>query len=447
MLVLTAVVVLVARSVPPTGSAWLLFGTLSVAVTLHLVLVKRSEEDRRDAAPVSGPVFAVTSVWTFAAVIALPVSLAVAVALLVRVLTYPIARRQPYKYLFSSAEILASVLAANLLIRGINVQVKIGTASVHELAFAGTLVAAGALYLGVQAVAVAFSIKLSVPTTPWKVALGSWSDNVIEAISLCAGVALGMLMTDFWIGPLLALIPVVFANQLWDRMRQRQRHLERLLAEQQQAHQQLTKDAHTDYRTGLLNTTGLAEYANRLAERCRINGQPVTLLAIDLDHFKRINDTWGHPAGNAVLAEVGRILREKLRPGDVAGRDGGEEFVVVLADTPLAQGVAIAERIREAIAELSVPTTDKHRNIVTLRGRGLPRVEDGGPDQRAISASLGVCILTDAPDALPSAQHSADAALYIAKENGRNRVQVANVDIGASRLPSPRDEQRVTRSA
>lgn len=166
-------------------------------------------------------------------------------------------------------------------------------------------------------------------------------------------------------------MPVILVNALLSRAGERRTHLERLLREQEQLHQRLAADAHTDYRTGLLNTNGLTEYAGRLAERCRLDGEPMTVLVIDLDHFKRINDTWGHPAGNAVLAEVGRILREKLRPGDVAGRDGGEEFVVALKDTPVAQGVTIAERIREAIGSLAVPTTDKHRNVVTLYGREI----------------------------------------------------------------------------
>ncbi|HWO62624.1 MAG TPA: GGDEF domain-containing protein, partial [Umezawaea sp.] len=152
---------------------------------------------------------------------------------------------------------------------------------------------------------------------------------------------------------------------------------------------------------------------------------------------------------------------EKLRPGDVAGRDGGEEFVVVLADTGLAQGVSIAERIREAIAEAAVSTTDKHRNTVTLRGRALPAGDEDGPDVRSISASIGVAVVPDNGDSLALAQHSADAALYAAKENGRNQVRVAGLDIGSAAtrlpvpLPSPRtdhqvvsvDDSQVSRSA
>jgi diguanylate cyclase (GGDEF)-like protein len=444
--VLAGVVWLAGTSTTPTSGDWLRFGALAVAVIVHLLLVKRSEEDRRDAA--SGPFFALSSVWTFAAVISLPGSLAIAVAVLVRLFTYPIARRQPYRYLFSSAEILASMMPAILVIRAIDVQFHADVEGLGQLTDVASITVAAGLYLGVQAMAVGVAMKLTVPSTPWRDVFGSRTDNLLEAITLGGGMLLGMLMTDYWTGPVVALFPVVIGNRLWDGLRQRQLHLMRLLREQRQVHQQLTKDAHTDYRTGLLNTNGLAEYAGRVVQRSKQSGQPATVLAIDLDHFKRINDTWGHPAGNAVLAEVGRILRDKLRPTDVAGRDGGEEFVVVLADTPLAQGVTIAERIREAIAELTVPTTDKHRNKVTLRGRGLSAVQGPGPDLRAISGSIGVAVVPDNGDSLAAAQHSADAALYVAKENGRNQVQVAGLDIGLKLLPAPRnDEHPIYRSA
>ncbi|MCP2248001.1 GGDEF domain-containing protein [Lentzea aerocolonigenes] len=287
---------------------------------------------------------------------------------------------------------------------------------------------------------VAVAFKIVTPNSKVLDFLGSKVDNMLEMSTLGAGAMLGMLMTSHWVGPLLLVVPVILVNALLSRAGERRTHLERLLREQEQLHQRLAADAHTDYRTGLLNTNGLAEYAGRLAERCRLDGEPMTVLVIDLDHFKRINDTWGHPAGNAVLAEVGRILREKLRPGDVAGRDGGEEFVVALKDTPVAQGVTIAERIREAIGSLAVPTTDKHRNVVTLYGREIQPTEPEGVELQAISASIGVAVIPDNGPDMATAQHSADAALYKAKENGRNQVRVAGLDIPPRLMPTPRQD-------
>ncbi|RKT52208.1 diguanylate cyclase (GGDEF)-like protein [Saccharothrix australiensis] len=428
-----------------TTTEWFRFAALVLAVTVHLTIVRRAEESRRDES--AGPYFDLTSVWTFAAAIVLPAAMAVLVAVWLRIVLWPIARRQPYRFVFTSAHIVASTVLANAAVHLSGLSLAASGQFLMDLALLSMLVVVAALYWFVQVLLMTVALKIVNPQTRFVDSLGSRNDNMLEMTTLGVGAMLGMLVATHWVAPLLLAVPVILVNALLHRASERQAHLERLVAEQHKAHLQLTKDAHTDYRTGLFNTNGFSEHANRLTERCRHAGQPVAVLAIDLDHFKRINDTWGHPAGNAVLAEVGRILREKLRPGDVAGRDGGEEFVVVLADTGLTQGTAIAERVREAIAEMSVVTTDKHRNTVTLRGRNLPLTEDG-PEVRAISASIGVAVVPDNGDCLMAAHHSADAALYTAKENGRNQVRVAGIDLHPRRLPAPRvDEPEVTRSA
>ena len=427
---------------------WLRFGALILAITIHLTIVRRAEEARRNES--AGPYFDLTSVWTFAAAIVLPSGLAVLVAVWLRIVIQPIARRQPYRFVFTSTHIVASTILAGVAVHLSGFSLAASGDVPTDLGLLVVLAVVAALYWFVQVILMTVALKILNPQGRFADVVGSRADNMLEMTTLGVGAMLGMLLSTHWAAPLLLVAPVILVNALMHRTSERQAHLERLVAEQDQAHQQLTQDAHTDYRTGLLNTNGLAEYAGRVTERCKQDHQPVTVLAIDLDFFKRINDTWGHPAGNSVLAEVGRILREKLRPGDVAGRDGGEEFVVVLADTGLAQGVAIAERIREAIAELMVPTTDKHRNSVVLRGRALPAIDDDGPDVRAISASIGVAVVPDNGDSLALAQHSADAALYVAKENGRNQVHVAGLDIGGTRLPAPRSDHQpdsVSRSA
>ncbi len=416
-----------------TGTEWLRFTALVLAITVHLTIVRRAEESRRDES--AGPYFDLTSVWTFAAAIALPGSLAVLVAVWLRIVIWPIARRQPYRFIFTSAHIVASTLLAGGAVHLSGFSLAASGSVLTDLGLLAVLVGVAALYWFVQVLLMTIAMKIVNPATRFADSLGSRNDNMLEMTTLGVGAMLGMLIATHWVAPFVLVVPVILVNALLHRASERQAHLERLIAEQHQAHLQLTKDAHTDYRTGLFNTNGLNEYGGRLTDRCRHEGRPVTVLAIDLDHFKRINDTWGHPAGNAVLAEVGRILREKLRPGDVAGRDGGEEFVVVLADTGLAQGTAIAERVREAIGEMSVVTTDKHRNTVTLRGRNLPLTPEG-PEVRAISASIGVAVLPENGECLTDAQHCADAALYAAKENGRNQVRVAAGEIRL--LPAPR---------
>lgn len=425
-----------------SNADWLRFCAVMFAITVHLMIVRRAEESRRNES--AGPHIDLTSVWTFAAAIALPGALAVLATVWMRILIQPIARRQPYRFVFSSASILGGTMLAWAVVHLSGTSL-LATGSIPtDLGLVLVLIVAGVVNWGAQGMNIAVALKIVTPHTRIQEFLGSRADNMLELSTLGAGAMLGMLMTTHWVGPLLLVFPVILVNSLLYHAAQRRAHLERLLREQEQLQARLAEDAHTDYRTGLLNTNGLAEYGSRLTDRCRHDNQPVTVLAIDLDHFKRINDTWGHPAGNAVLAEVGRILREKLRPGDVAGRDGGEEFVVVLADTGLAQGTAIAERVREAIGEMSVMTTDKHRNTVTLRGRNLPLTADG-PDVRAISASIGVAVLPDNGDCLQDAQHFADAALYAAKENGRNQVRVAGGEIRL--LPAPRGDQPVAEDA
>jgi diguanylate cyclase (GGDEF)-like protein len=421
---------------PLSASDWMRFGALIAAITVHLTIVRRAEEARRNDA--SGPHIDLTSVWTFAAAVALPGGLAVLATIWMRILIYPIARRQPYRFVFGTASMLASTLLSWAVVHLTGVSLAATGNVPTDLFLVLVLAVTAVLYWFVQVFTVAVAFKIGTAHSKIFDFVGSKVDNMLEMSTLGAGAMLGMLMTSHWVGPLLLVVPVILVNALLYHTAERRAHLERLLREQEQLHQRLAADAHTDYRTGLLNTNGLAEYAGRLAERCRLDGEPMTVLVIDLDHFKRINDTWGHPAGNAVLAEVGRILREKLRPGDVAGRDGGEEFVVALKDTPVAQGVTIAERIREAIGSLAVPTTDKHRNVVTLYGRETQPSEPEGESLRAISASIGVAVIPDNGPDMATAQHSADAALYKAKESGRNQVRVAGLDIPPRLMPAPR---------
>ncbi len=137
-------------------------------------------------------------------------------------------------------------------------------------------------------------------------------------------------------------------------------------------------------------------------------GAPLSLIMLDIDHFKAVNDTYGHPAGDVVLREVAQILRRSVRDVDVCGRYGGEEFLVVLPNTPTDGALRVAERIREAVRSKPFP----------LRG-----------EERRITVSMGVA--TAAPEARAEEFIArADEALYRAKQGGRDRVCAA---------PSPGD--------
>lgn len=161
----------------------------------------------------------------------------------------------------------------------------------------------------------------------------------------------------------------------------------------------LDRIAHTDELTGLANRRHVLGAAQKELDRIAREPRPFSVLMLDVDHFKRVNDTLGHATGDEVLAGIAETLKLVVRAGDEVGRFGGEEFLVLAygADTPMAERAA--ERMREAIAE---------RTQV-----GVPKV----------TASVGVA--THVPgESLASLLARADAALYRAKNEGRNRVAV-----------------------
>lgn len=165
----------------------------------------------------------------------------------------------------------------------------------------------------------------------------------------------------------------------------------------------LEREAWTDALTGCHNRRWLDARLPRLVERHRRAGSPLCVLALDIDFFKRVNDTYGHPVGDAVLASIGRAILTGLRPTDLGARYGGEEFVIVLPDTPLEGAVVAAERLRARFANAPVRLAD---------GRPLP----------AVTASIGVAELGIDDDS-SSFLARADSALYRAKANGRDRVE------------------------
>jgi diguanylate cyclase (GGDEF)-like protein len=160
--------------------------------------------------------------------------------------------------------------------------------------------------------------------------------------------------------------------------------------------------ASTDSLTGLPNKRAVTDALKRMYAQASTTGAPLALLLLDLDHFKQVNDVGGHVVGDQVLAKVGAVLRSVLRTGDFAGRNGGEEFAVILPDTEIRMAVQIADRVRAAVAEISLPGTDVR-----------------------VTASIGVAGYPDHATTPDRLERLADAALYLAKRQGRNRAEVA----------------------
>ncbi len=174
------------------------------------------------------------------------------------------------------------------------------------------------------------------------------------------------------------------------------------ITERVQLTQEIHRQATTDFLTGAPNRRN---FMSRLAlEFDRVRRHPSLscgLLALDLDHFKRVNDTWGHAAGDAVLCHLVQLAQGLIRSTDLLGRTGGEEFSVLLPDTPPEAVLAMAERLRERVA--ATPAV--------FEGRHIP-----------ISLSIGASLIDPRDADADAVLARADQALYVAKEGGRNRV-------------------------
>ncbi len=156
-----------------------------------------------------------------------------------------------------------------------------------------------------------------------------------------------------------------------------------------------------DVLTGLLNARAYYESCDRALLAARRAGRPCAVLFIDLDHFKAVNDTHGHAAGDEVLRRVAAQVRAQVRRSDLAGRIGGEEFSVFLPDTHEAQALMLAEKLRASIEALSIEVGDLRLHV---------------------TASLGVAASSRADGSMAQLQQQADTAMYRAKAQGRNRV-------------------------
>lgn len=155
-----------------------------------------------------------------------------------------------------------------------------------------------------------------------------------------------------------------------------------------------------DFLTGLLNRRAFEEAAREEVLRWRRGRDPLSLLVIDADHFKRINDTYGHGAGDEVLRTLAAAIEDQIRDLDVAARIGGEEFVVLLPSTDLVGARACAERVRQAVEEIRITLTDGRLVRATV--------------------SIGISQLSRARNTIELLLQGADAALYEAKRRGRN---------------------------
>ena len=178
-----------------------------------------------------------------------------------------------------------------------------------------------------------------------------------------------------------------------------------------QAQNQLKQQATHDFLTGLWNRSGILDILHRELSRAQRDNTSVTVMLGDLDHFKAVNDSYGHKTGDIVLKEVARRMTTALRPYDGYGRYGGEEFLVVVPRCDITFAEEVAQRIRKAVCKGPVTCEGQETEILITMSIGVTAVRGASPGDSDVII------------------HAADAALYVAKESGRNQVRVVDAPV------------------
>ena len=200
----------------------------------------------------------------------------------------------------------------------------------------------------------------------------------------------------------MVVVVLLSSTFLTTRVQSTREHLRRQKAELAQALEQIRQLATHDDLTGLLNRRAMLDRMQLEQHRSLRSGSPLLIAQLDIDHFKVVNDTHGHAAGDLVLQRFADTVRRNVRDTDVLARWGGEEFVLLLCDTPAADAVALMERLRQAVQAMQVPVAQGGQPIT-------------------VTVSIGLARHTPA-DPLAGTLERADQALYAAKAGGRNRV-------------------------
>ena len=204
-----------------------------------------------------------------------------------------------------------------------------------------------------------------------------------------------------------------FSRQLERQVAERTEVLNVANAELREANRILERLASSDSLTELDNRRCFFDKAGAEVERARRYGHTLSLQMLDIDHFKAINDRYGHVAGDRVLMALADILRANLRHNDVAARLGGEEFAILLPETSIDDALVHAERIRQSVSMLSIPH---------------------GPERLTLTVSIGISVLGFGDSSIEPVLMRADNRLYCAKQDGRNRVCVDRSEMSGCNL-------------
>jgi diguanylate cyclase (GGDEF)-like protein len=387
---LAAVAVLISTSrlvgVHPRDWAWL--AVLAAGSALHIEGA-RGIERLREIAAEGVPYVNLKGMWTFAGVLVLPPTLAgLLIALTYTHSWFRLRRVTPHRWIFSAATIVLAGAAAGVCLVAIAPANYPGYPGGYLGLVAVTV--AGLAYWFANYALVVGAVLLSNPEANARAALGRLSDQAIVAGSLGLGVAAAsLLLHDPWFVVVLLLTILGLHRAL-------------LVGQFQTA-------ARTDPQTGLANSVFWHEMARKELARAERTKAPLGIVFLDLDHFKSVNDTYGHPAGDQVLKAIANALRRELRTDDLVGRFGGEEFAVLLPGTGPADTTATGERLRQRIETLRVQLSTS---------TGEVRLSD-------LTCSVGAATYPASGTTLEQLILAADTATYTAKNAGRNRVVTA----------------------
>ncbi len=359
----------------------------------------------------SGMVRDFLTVWVLPVAILLPPFYAMVTPIPLLMLTqWRVHRGVVYRRVFTGAAIGLAYGAASLSFRAIPASLAGETlgGGLHALTWTAAVAACELIgWLGHHVLLVT-AVKLSDPTAR----LADLELNREALLADFAQIDLGIVITVLVAGhPVLAVfgVPTV------------------LLARRFMMHAQLLAKSRIDTKTGLLNAaTWDSEAVAEIARAVRTRS-PLSVALMDIDHFKVVNDTHGHLAGDKALRAVTDTLREQLRSYDLAGRFGGEEFAILLPQTHEEHALSIAERLRAHIAAMSIPIHGDARSGGCIR----------------LTVSVGVAALSADGGEITDLLAAADAALYYAKQNGRNRTHVATTNVPLAQIiPSARKAPR-----
>ncbi|WP_091612792.1 GGDEF domain-containing protein [Amycolatopsis saalfeldensis] len=390
-------VALLTFGIVTTGAAtlvdWARFGILAVCATVHIQLTRRQEERRRNR--VTAVHIDLSGIWVFPGALLLPIHLTLLLIVIVRTQRWFNSRRPPHKFVFTSLTHAVSALLAHQLYQSFASAEVARLSPANSLQVFGILMLVGFCYAALQAIVIGGLLALGGTSAPTlSNVLGTKDDNLLELSTIGLGTIATILLVEIPPAIVILVLITVLGNRLAEI-------------------NQLQSEARTDPKTGIFNVRGWSESAERALARSARGGEMLALLMIDLDHFKWINDTYGHPAGDDVLRTVAQTLDEITRPKDIIGRFGGEEFLILLPDVDETASKVTAERIRVAIAEQQIVSTDKRGGRARIGGR---------------TASIGVALLGPNGTTVEQLLHAADAAVYAAKEGGRNQVRFADAD-------------------